>query len=241
MSDTAYVTLGRQAGLLREFDLIAQNVAHANTTGYRAAGLVFHEHVVRDPAAGPSLSMAGASARRTETTQGALERTGGTLDLAIEGPGYFMIEGGADGGGAPELTRAGAFVARADGTLVTADGRAVLDAGGAPVVLPAAGRARIAPDGTVSGPDGPAGQLALVQPTDPSAMRRTGGTRFAADETEPVEAPRIVQGFLEASNVDPVVQMARLVEVQNAYQMGQTFLEREDERLRGLSRLLDRA
>ena len=65
-------------------------------------------------------------------------------------------------------------------------------------------------------------------------MIREGGVLFRADQGyEPTQAPRVMQGFVESSNADPILQIARMIEVQRAYEMGQNFLQREDERLRG--------
>lgn len=236
MTDGVYPTLGRQAGLLREMDVIAQNIANANTTGYRAEGLIFSEHVVRTGPEAPSISFASATGRQTAFEQGGLEQTGGTFDLAIEGEGYFLVEVA----GEPRLTRAGAFVAGGDGSLLTPEGHPVLDEGGAPIVLPqAAGPIGIAGDGTVSADGQPIARLGVVVPENAGDMRRMAGTTFHAEAYRPVAEPSVRQGFLEASNVDPVTQIARMVAVQNAYKMGQGFMDREDERMRSMLRLLD--
>jgi len=80
-------------------------------------------------------------------------------------------------------------------------------------------------------------QLGLWQPVDQGDLAHRDGVRFAvAGEMEPVLDATILQGFLENSNVDPVSQIARMIEVQRAYEMGQGFLEREDERVRGFLR-----
>ncbi|WP_179380968.1 flagellar hook-basal body complex protein [Jannaschia marina] len=236
MADGIYPTLGRQAGLLREMNVIAQNIANANTTGYRAEGLVFSEFVVRADGTAPSISFAHANGRQTRFAQGALETTGGTFDLAIEGEGYFQI----DIGGVPHLTRAGAFLAGPEGGVQTAEGHPLLDEGGAPIfVPPGTANVRIAPDGTLSADGQPLARVGVVTPLDPGAMQRHAGTAFRADEVEPVESPRILQGALEASNVDPVLEIARMVAVQNAYEMGQGFMDREHERMQSLLRLMD--
>ena len=237
MADGVYVTLGRQAGLMREMAAIAQNVANASTTGYRAGGVLFSEFVADRGPGRASVSMARAAGVTTQSRQGALTPTGGTLDLAIEGEGFFLV----DRDGAERLTRAGAFTAGPDGAVVTSDGHALLDAGGAPVLLPAGTTSiHVGADGTLSADGAPVAQIAVVVPPDPSRMRRDAGTRFdAPDGWVPVETPRVLQGFLEASNVDPVTEIARMVAVQNAYELGQSFLDAEDRRLKSVNRLLD--
>ena len=235
MDNASYTTLTRQSGLLREMQTVAHNIANLSTTGYRSEGVVFAEHV-KAVDGGPSLSMATASGRNTSPVQGTLTQTGNPFDLAIEGDGFFLVQ-------TPEgdrLTRAGNFTPSAEGDLVTVDGHLVLDAGGAPIFVPPdAGTIAIAADGTVSADGRPLGQIGLFAPEDPLELTRQTGVMFNAESGyAPVEDGVIVQGFLESSNVNPVSQLARMVEVQRAYEMGQSFLEKEDERIRSILRAL---
>ncbi len=229
MEAAGYATLTRQSGLMREMQIVANNIANAATTGYRAEGLVFSEFV-RRTGDGPSLSMARGNIPVTSRAQGPLGQTGGTFDFAIEGEGFFLVETPAG----ERLTRAGAFSLSANGDLVTADGFRVLDAGGAPVFVPPDIRAPgLAADGTLSGNGKPLAQLGLFRPAGDAALSRAGGNLFEAPAgVEPVAGGRIVQGFLEGSNVEPMTQIARLIEVQRAYEMGQSFLETENQRVR---------
>lgn len=232
MENASYAALTRQSGLMQEMRALANNIANASTTGFRAEGVMFSEHV---KALGPnarSLSMATAAVRDTVMTQGSLAQTGGTFDLAVEGDGFFLIE--TPNG--QRLTRAGAFQPNENGDLVTADGYQVLDAGGAPVFVPqGVGRIGISPDGTISAAGQPIGQIGLVTPLDPNQMTREGGVMFNAQGGfEPAPDARMMQGFLEDSNVNPILQVSRMIEVQRAYELGQSFLDKEDERIRGV-------
>lgn len=228
--DGGYATLSRQSGLMREMQVVANNIANASTTGYRREGVIFSEHVERT--GGESVSMARAGARLTDMTQGALDATGAPLDLAVEGEGFFTVQ-------TPQgdrLTRAGAFSTGPAGEVLTPEGHALLDGGGAPVLVPPdAGAITVSADGTISTPLGPIAQLQLVRPVDPTEVTRAAGTLFDAPSgTEPALEGRVLQGHLEGSNVDPVREIARMIEVQRAYELGQSFLSREDERLRGM-------
>lgn len=238
MENATYATLTRQSGLWSEMRVVANNIANASTTGYRAEGVIFSEYVRGLGPDDPSLSMAAARVRDTSELQGGLSQTGGTYDLAIEGDGYFLIE-------TPQgerLTRAGHFVTNENGDLVTPDGFPVLDAGGAPVFIPqGAGPVAIAPDGTISADGQPVGQIGLYAPADPLGVIRENGVRFRSEAgVEPVIEGRMLQGWLEESNVDPVLQVARMIEVSRAYELGQSFLEREDERIRATIRDLSK-
>jgi len=238
MENATYATLTRQSGLLREMQIVANNIANASTTGFRAEGVIFSEYVRALGPEAPSLSMATAAVRETMQSQGALDQTGGTFDLAVEGDGFFMVE-------TPQgerLTRAGHFTPNADGDLVNADGYRVLDAGGAPVFVPqGVGQIGIAADGTISADGTPVGQIGLFLPTDLTGMAREGGVLFRADAgVEPALTGRMIQGFLEQSNVNPIAQITRMIEVQRAYELGQTFMDKEDERIRGVIKALGR-
>lgn len=233
MDNAIYTTLTRQSGLLREMQVVANNIANTATTGFRQEGLIFAEHVQK-AGEGSSLSMAAANVRQTSMLQGTLTRTGGTLDLAIEGEGFFLVETPSG----ERLTRAGSFSPDAAGDLVTNDGFRVLDAGGAPIFVPPdATDLSIAADGTMSTNGRPIAQIGLYRPLDPVGMTREDGVMFRAEGgVEPAEGGRVLQGFLEGSNVDPVSQIARMIEVQRAYEMGQSFLQSEDERVRNAMR-----
>ncbi|PUB11779.1 flagellar hook-basal body complex protein [Yoonia sediminilitoris] len=232
MDNASYAALTRQSGLMQEMRALANNIANASTTGFRAEGIMFSEHVKSLDPESESLSMATAAVRDTVMTQGSLSKTGGTFDLAIEGEGFFLIQ-------TPQgqrLTRAGAFGPNENGDLVNPDGYQVLDAGGAPVFVPQGlGAIGIGADGTMSAGGQPIGQIGLVVPTDPNQMTREGGVLFdARGGFDPAGDARMLQGFLEDSNVNPILQVSRMIEVQRAYELGQKFLEKEDDRIRSV-------
>ncbi|NUB44613.1 flagellar hook-basal body complex protein [Fertoebacter nigrum] len=237
MDAAAYVTLTRQSGLMREMQVVAHNIANLSTTGFRREGVIFAEHVARLQDA-PSLSMAHADARHIDLSQAGLVQTGAAFDFAIQGPGFFLIE-------TPEgerLTRAGSFTPNAEGELVNADGHRLLDQGAAPVFVPPdAGPVALGADGTLAAGGQPLARIGLWQPLDPNDLRHQGGTLFsAAAGVEPAEGATLLQGALEESNVNPVAEIARMVAVQRAYELGQGFLDREDARLAGVIQTLGR-
>ena len=233
MDSAGYVALSRQSGLMREMQIIANNVANISTTGFRREGLVFAEHVARLDRE-PSLSLSHGNARIADLSQAGISQTGGTYDLAIQGDGFFLVM-------TPEgerLTRAGSFTPSAEGELVTPEGYQVLDAGGAPVFVPPGAEVAIGADGTISANGEAVGQIGLWQPTDPLALRHRAGTLFDGGAVEPVDTGRIMQGFLEESNVNPVAEIARMIEVQRTYELGQKFLDAEDNRARNVIQTL---
>lgn len=232
MDSVVYAALSRQSGLLREMQIVANNIANSATDGYRQEGLIFSEYVHNE--GGESLSLSGSRIRNTSHAQGPLSHTGGTLDLALDGDGFFMIQTPKG----ERLTRAGAFSVNAEGELVTPQGFQVLDVGRQPVFLPNGSQVlRVAGDGTISADGNPLGQVGVFRPTDTNTMTREDGVAFRVDgEIEDVFDRKILQFHVENSNVNAVSQLARMIEIQRNYELGQSLLKSEDERIRAAVR-----
>lgn len=235
MSNAIYTMLGRQQGLMKEMQVVANNLANSSTTGYKSDRAMFGEFLVATGSQSSSLSMGGLAGHSFAMTQGALKITGGQLDLAIQGDGFFLV----DTPQGQRLTRAGNFQMSPDGKLVDSNGSALLSAGGSPINIPQnASQIRIASDGTVSVSSGDGippqdvGQVGVVTVDQEATLVRDSNSYFSApDGHKPAENTEIVQGALEQSNVSPVLEVARMIEVQRAYEAGQTLFEREDQRI----------
>ncbi|NQY13065.1 MAG: flagellar hook-basal body complex protein [Henriciella sp.] len=227
MSNSIYATLSRQDGLLKELQVVANNIANTNTNGYKTDRAIFAEYIMSTGQDTPSLSMGALAGHNFDLTQGTVKFTGGQFDLAIQGDGFFAIETA----GGPRLTRAGSFQLSSEGELVAPDGARVLSNGNAPIQLPPdAEGISIAGDGTISADGQILGQVGIF--TANGQLQRDTDTRFtAAGGIAPSETATVLQGAFEASNVSPVLEMARMIEVQRAYEAGQTALEREDQRI----------
>jgi flagellar basal-body rod protein FlgF len=238
MDNPGYVGLTRMNGLAKEMQAVANNIANISTTGYRAESVVFAEVLYEGQLDGGSLSMAQPRAHFTDPSPGGFTATGGPLDLAIEGGGYFqvMTPNGA------RLTRAGAFTMTAEGEVVNMQGHALLDGGGAPLAIPpGVGPVTISEDGTVSIEGDPIAEIGLYT-ANPDEMVREDGVLFRVDgPVQPAAEGGVLQGFLEESNVDPVAEMARMIEVQRAYELGMSFLDMEDSRIREAVRTIGRS
>lgn len=239
MDNPMLATLSRQVGLDQAMRIVANNIANISTAGFRREGAVFAEIVSKVNVDGGAISQTAALVRTTDYAQGVLHKTGGTFDIAIEGDGFFLIET-PDG---PALTRAGAFTRAATGELMAPDGARLLDAGGAPVVTPQTDEPiAISTDGTVSAGGAPVAQIAVVTVEDLSSLTRMAEGRFAPPngvaDIAPVEDPRVFQGFVEHSNVNPVRELTRMIEIQRAYEAGQALLTQEHERIRQATRVM---
>ena len=217
----------------RAMDVTAGNIANANTPGYRTTRLQFSDYI--DSGAGTSAPPGARPVVYTqdratwrETQPGAINHTGNPFDLALAGDGYFTVS--TKNG--PRLTRDGRFGPTPTGTLADSNGNAVLDTTGKPIQLsPSDTQVSIAGDGSVSTENGQVGKIGVVQPTDPMRLRAEGATNFVSDSsTTPVASPGIVQGALEESNVQPVMEMTRMINDTREFQFVSQMVQAEGDR-----------
>lgn len=234
MDSPGYIMLSRLSAQLRGTQVLANNLANADTPGFRAERAVFAAFLQpRAGAAAPGdRDTAYAIDRATwrDTANGAISTTGNPFDLALQGDGFFAVETPRG----ERYTRAGRFVLAGDGRLTDADGNAVLGAGGQPIVLgPNDTRVEVLGDGTVRSENGPLGQLRVVRFDDPQRLRAEGSRLYASDDGPgtPAEGPGVVQGAVENSNVRPVVETTNLTAQTREFQFAAQFVEREGERL----------
>jgi flagellar basal-body rod protein FlgF len=207
-------------------DTIANNLANASTVGYRAERNVFSSVLATaGDSAEPGLSQVVnrygiLSGITIDQSQGALNKTGNELDVAIDGSGYFVVQT-ADG---PMYTRNGAFQVSSRGQLVTASGDAVMGDRGVINILP--GPVSISADGTISSNGAVEGKLSIVEFPPDTAFTSMGNTYYSAPEqsAETATNSKVHQGMLESSNVNPVEGMIELVNAQRTAEMMQRNL-----------------
>jgi flagellar basal-body rod protein FlgF/flagellar basal-body rod protein FlgG len=206
-------------------DTIANNLANASTPGYRAEHNVFSALLATSGRGGSSFSQAVnnfgiLSGTTIDRTQGALQKTGNDLDVAIQGSGFFVVQT-AKGA---MYTRDGSFRVSASGQLTTAAGDPVLGDRGVLNMLP--GPVSISPDGTISSKGAVAGRLKLVDFKPGTALTSAGGTYYSASEKDatPAIGSSVQQGALENSNVNPVSSVVELITAQRAAEMSQRTL-----------------
>ncbi len=234
MENTLYVALSRQSALRRQMDTVSNNLANMSTTGFRGERMMFVEHLVKtdggESLINKRLAYTRDIATLTDTTSGPIETTGNPLDVAIQGEGYFVIQ-------SPEgerYTRNGRFQLDNSGQLVNQLGQAVLAEGGAPVVFaPEDTEIVISRDGTISTNNGELGKLRIVKFENDQDLERTAGAQFITDDINPpqdVEDANLIQGTLEGSNIEPIIEMTNMINVHRAYDSVRSFIDREDER-----------
>lgn len=224
MGETTVIHLSRMIALERKLDVLANNVANANTAGFRSRELSFREYLKPEKKIDENgnkerpLSLVDPRFQFSNSSQGTLQTTGNPLDLAIDGAGYFVIKT-AQG---ERYTRAGALAIDSSGQIVTLSGEPVLGKSGPLQVPQTDGEISVAADGTVSTKRAIVGQLRLVDFAKPELLQLVGESLLRTDQS-PIDLAsgqkRIISGALEKSNVESVREMSRLAEMVRSYEM----------------------
>ncbi len=225
-------------------DVIANNLANASTIGFKRDLDAFSQ---RRPESqenpGPAdlahdlLDRLGGgmfvAPTQTDFRDGALRQTDNPLDLAIAGEGFFAVRTSENGQTHTRLTRDGRFSLAADGSLITTTGRhAVLGVDGEPVQVNPNQPLTIDDAGLIRQNGEAVGQLRLAAVNDPGALKHMGGGLYQATDAALAEAPqavsRVMQGWLEASNVDPIREMVQMIRASRAIDNNATMLRYHD-------------
>ena len=229
MENSLTIALARQSVLSRQMDVIATNLANANTAAYKAENMVFTEFL--DQAAdGTIISLVHDVGFVRDLTEGPLVGTNSPLDLAIHGNGYFVVET-PDG---TRYTRHGVFQLNDTGQIVTTEGHPVLNAGNTAILVPpGASNIVVTRDGTVSADANQIGRIQLVRFADRSALKKMGSGLYDAEVQTPEPAPdsEVLQGMFENSNVSGVIEMTRMIDTVRAYQAAARLADTEHQRI----------
>jgi len=233
MDITISLAASRLVAQQRAMDITANNIANANTPGFRAERVQFCDWIDNQPSASSvpgSSSIAYTQDRATwrEPQAGTMTHSGNTFDLAIASDVYFTVDTKAG----PRLTRDGRFGLMPGGTLADIRGNPVLDTTGKPIQLsPTDTQITIAGDGSIASENGPIGKIGVVQPADAMKMRAEGATNFISDApTAPTASPGIVQGAVEQSNVQPVIEVTRMMNDVRQFQFVTQLVQAEGDR-----------
>ncbi|MHA6728872.1 flagellar basal-body rod protein FlgF [Devosia sp. A369] len=242
MENAQLISLSRQMALQRQMDVVANNMANINTTGFKGEQILFEEFVMpvaRDqnfPRLDQPLSYVQDWATIHDLSGGAMVQTGSEFDVGLNGDGFFAVQ--TPGG--ERFTRSGAFQLSANGTLVDLNGNAVLGEGGPIQFGPEETDILIAADGSVSSSVGIKGRLRIVEFDNPQALSREGNNLFSGGVPVAATNTRVMQGFIEKSNVSGVSEMAEMIRVTRAYESAASLAQKQDElRRNAIQRLGD--
>jgi flagellar basal-body rod protein FlgF len=251
MENALLVGLSRQMALTHELDVVANNIANIDTTGYKSDNAMFEQFL--SPRAsdqsfsGPNRRVSFVEDRASwiDMSEGAIQHTGNPLDVAIDGKGYLVVQ---TANGQQRYTRNGALSINGAGQLVTSDGDQVVGDSG-PITFQSTDHdVVISPTGIITVREGNAtadsarGNLQLVNFAQPQLLQKDGGSKFMAPAgvaSEPAPPNTYVaQGAIEKSNVNGVVEMARLIEITRSYtDIANILQEQSDQRRNALSQL----
>ncbi len=233
MDITSSVAASRLIAQQHAMEVAATNIANANTPGFRNERVQFSDWISRQtgtdaPPGGRTIAYTQDRATWREKQAGALAHTGNPFDLALSGDGYFTVNTPRG----PRLTRDGRFGLLPNGTVANGSGDALLNTAGQPIQLsPTDTRITIAGDGTLSSENGQIAKIAVVVPNDPAQLQAEGGTLFrSGSPTTPAAAPQVVQGASEASNVQPITEMTRMMDGLRQFQFVAQFVQAEADR-----------
>lgn len=226
------IGLSRQMALQRQMDVIANNLANINSTGFKGEQILFEEYlmpVARDrtfPRGDQPLSYVQDWATMHDFAPGSIIQTGNPLDVAVSGEGFFAVS-------TPQgerWTRNGVLEINSEGILVTQNDYPVLSENGDTFRFEAEeSDIVINPNGAITSSAGNKGMLRVAEFTNPQDLTRAGDTLFAGGTpVEPVST-YIVQGALERSNVSGVSEITEMIRVTRAYTSLAELMQKQDE------------
>lgn len=233
MENTSTIILSRMVTASRIVDVIANNIANVSTPAYEATHLASaawldRMHNVDAPPGGLTLAYTEARDVWRNNRPGPVQKTGNPLDLALPAGGYFTVQTS----NGPRLTRDGQFNLMPDGTIANSSGNSLLDTNGQPITIPPeSGHLTIAGDGTISTPKGIIGQIGVVTVANPQTLVAEGNNMFNPTTAPiPDPNPKVVQGALEGSNVQPITEITDMIQASRSFEMLAQFLASERSR-----------
>jgi len=250
MENALLVGLSRQMALSHELDVVANNIANIDTTGYKADNTVFTQYLMPGAKDGDftgndrRLSFVTDRASWIDFSQGALQRTGNPLDVAVEGNAYLAVQTPRG----TRYTRNGALLTNGSGQLVTSEGFPVLGENGPITFQNTDHDVIISPTGIItvregnSTTDSPRGTLQLVSFERPNQLQKDGSSTFMAPPgvapTAPPLGTRVVQGAIEKSNVNAVAEISRMIQITQSYaDIANVLQQQGDQRRSALTQL----
>jgi flagellar basal-body rod protein FlgF len=250
MENALLVGLSRQMALSHELDIVANNIANLETTGYKADNALFAQYLMPkasdDQFTGSDRRISFVTDRASwiDFSTGAIQRTGNPLDVAIQGNAYLAVQTPRG----VRYTRNGALLTNAAGQLVTSEGYQVLGDSGPITFQNGDHDVIISPSGIItvregnSTGDSPRGRLQLVAFDQQNRLQKDGGSTFEAppgvNPTAPALGTSIVQGAIEKSNVNAVAEISRMMQITQSYNdIASVLQQQSDQRKNALTQL----
>jgi flagellar basal-body rod protein FlgF len=222
VENTFLIGLSQQMASNRSIEVIANNLANLSTPAFKREAVQFEQYMVpvaaTEAEGGGTVNVSFVLDRGVtrDLSEGRVEQTGSPLDLAITGPGYFVVQ-------TPEgerYTRNGHFNLDDQGQIVTDDGYPLQSDGGAIAIQPTESDIVVGADGAISSNLQKLGRIKVVNFADERALKKAGSSLYdsGGQQAQAVASPHVHQGMIEKSNVEPVIEISRMIEVLRAYQ-----------------------
>lgn len=236
MENTLFIALSRQMTVRRQLDTVANNLANANTPGFKAERLMFVEYLSKSPGGKNDMHFVQDLASARDHSQGTMDKTGNALDFAVDGPGWFVVQ---LANGETRYTRDGNFRLNQEGLLINRNGNPVLGDGDAPIAFQNTDRnITVRADGTVLADERVRGRIKVVEFENQYQMKKAEGNLYVAGaEPKDAEESSIVQGMIEGSNVKPILEITEMMRALRSFQGAAKLIDNEHERQR---RAIDR-
>ncbi len=219
MHKAIYIALSGALMKQMELEVISENIANADTPGFKGTGLSFKDYLINnDP--DDTRTMTYINDNKLQFLQGPLRRTGNQFDVAIDGKGFLSLEGGL-------YTRRGDMKRDSDGYLLSSSGRRVLGSNG-PVRVPE-GDIQIGEDGTLYLNGIAVDKLRIVEFNSIEGLRKVGEGLYEARAQEVTSSSRILQGYLENSSVEIIKEMVKLITSIREFETFQKAIQTLDE------------
>jgi flagellar basal-body rod protein FlgF len=220
MANGIYSAVSGAVAQMQQLDAVANNLANVSTPGFKGAKVSFAEELAKvdgKPTRGTT-SFVKVDEIRTNFEQGAMQRTGNPLDLALAGKGFFVLQNGNE----EVFSRGGAFTVDKDRFVVDASGRKLLTEGKKPLQVPQnVSQINIGPDGNVASASGSLGRLDIAEFADAKQLSRIGDTLFSATPAagrQQAKTTAVQQGYIEKSNVNVIRGVSAMIEASRGYE-----------------------
>jgi flagellar basal-body rod protein FlgF len=233
MENPGYIALSRMVAQQRALDVRANNIANADTPGFKGESVMFSDYLLQQrgvptPPGGSTVQMVQDRATWRDFQEGQMEKTGNALDFALRGDGFFTVS-------TPRglrYTRAGRFSISQTGQIVDMGGNPLVGTDGKPITLgPDDVNLTVTSNGSISSDAGPVGKFRIVQFANQQSIKAEGNLLFNGNQSPKVMAqPNVMQGTVESANVQPIVQLTQMMTEMRDFQFASQFIDAEGKR-----------
>jgi flagellar basal-body rod protein FlgF len=230
MENSTYIALSGQTAREHQMEVLANNIANLSTPGFKGEKMMFQEYLSKPPDGGDSSSYVVSQGNSRDMSQGNLTHTGNPLDVALDGAGFMTVT--TPGG--TQYTRNGHLQLDNQGELVTSAGFVVQGEGGSPIVIPSGTASiTIGKDGTVATDKQTIGKISVVNFDNSQALAESQGGLYSTTQAPtPATGTTVEQNTIEEANIQPVVEMTKLMDAAHQIGVAKNFADGEHTRLK---------